>query len=246
MKMLTKKECMDALNKMINTSYSRWYRSHGKTAKPYFLDGFYKNPVYKGDYKALKVIDKLIKEHFELLKKIKTGELSDGYHTFNELYYHRAILFSVILSAYPGKGWKSKKHNDGTMFDGMFIVGIDTPIGQYSYHYDVNLWSLFKVKELECAPKWDRHKPSDIDRLLSLNYAQTIQPYKFEDLKELIGKPIFDYKYKEFYILAEVKEEELYKDEGLEKIMICSDKKGLMRVYFEEGRFFPLTKALEY
>ena len=72
------------------------------------------------------------------------------------------------------------------------------------------------------------------------------QPYKFEDLKELIGKPIFDYKYKEFYILAEVKEEELYKDEGLEKIMICSDKKGLMRVYFEEGRFFPVTKALEY
>lgn len=71
------------------------------------------------------------------------------------------------------------------------------------------------------------------------------QPYKFEELKELIGKPIFDYKYKEFYILAEVKEE-LYKDEGLEKFMICSDKKGLMRVFFEEGRFFPVTKALEY
>ena len=72
------------------------------------------------------------------------------------------------------------------------------------------------------------------------------QPYKFEDLKELIGKPIFDYKYKEFYILAEVKEEELYKDEGLEKFMICSDKKGLMRVFFEEGRFFPVTKAFGY
>lgn len=72
------------------------------------------------------------------------------------------------------------------------------------------------------------------------------QPYKFEDLKELIGKPIFDYKYKEFYILAEVKEEELYKDEGLEKFMVCSDKKGLMRVFFEEGRFFSVTKALEY
>lgn len=70
-----------------------------------------------------------------------------------------------------------------------------------------------------------------------------LQPYKFEDLKELIGKPIFDYKYKEFYILAEVKEEELYKDEGLEKFMICSDKKGLMRVFFEEGRFFPVTKV---
>lgn len=70
--------------------------------------------------------------------------------------------------------------------------------------------------------------------------------YEFEDLKGLIGKPIFDYKYKEFYILVEVKEEELYKDEGLEKIMICSDKKGLLRVFFEEGRFYPVTKALEY
>lgn len=79
-----------------------------------------------------------------------------------------------------------------------------------------------------------------------LDAIKNPQPYKFEDLKELIGKPIFDYKYKEFYILAEVKEEELYKDEGLEKFMICSDKKGLMRVFFEEGRFFPVTKALEY
>lgn len=79
-----------------------------------------------------------------------------------------------------------------------------------------------------------------------LDAIKNPQPYKFEDLKELIGKPIFDYKYKEFYILAEVKEEELYKDEGLEKFMICSDKKGLMRVFFEEGRFFPVTKAFGY
>ena len=79
-----------------------------------------------------------------------------------------------------------------------------------------------------------------------LDVIKNPHPYKFEDLKELIGKPIFDYKYKEFYILAEVKEEELYKDERLEKFMICSDKKGLLRVFFEEGRFFPVTKALEY
>ena len=82
--------------------------------------------------------------------------------------------------------------------------------------------------------------------VIELDAIKNLKPYKFEDLKELIGKPIFDYKYKEFYILSEVKEEELYKDEGLEKFMICSDKKGLMRVFFEEGRFFPVTKAMEY
>lgn len=70
------------------------------------------------------------------------------------------------------------------------------------------------------------------------------QPYKFEELKKLIGKPIFDDEYKEFYILVEVREEQLYKDEVLDKFMICSDKKGLVRVFFEKGRFFPVTKAM--
>jgi hypothetical protein len=69
------------------------------------------------------------------------------------------------------------------------------------------------------------------------------QPYKFEDLKEVVGKPIYDRKYKEFYILAEVKEEEVYKDEGIEKFMICSDKNGLIRVWYEENRFYPIHIA---
>lgn len=54
------------------------------------------------------------------------GEISDGYHTFNELYHHRAVLFSVICNANKEIAWKSKAHADGTMFDGMFIVGINT------------------------------------------------------------------------------------------------------------------------
>ena len=32
-----------------------------------------------------------------LQKEIDTGECSDGYHTFNELYYHRMCLFSIIV-----------------------------------------------------------------------------------------------------------------------------------------------------
>lgn len=97
------------------------------------------------------------------------GNTSDGYHTFNELYHHRAILFAVICNANKDKAWKSKKHSDGTMYDGMFIVGINTPHGEYTYHYDIEpYWKLFDVKTLEFAPEWDGHKPEDIDRLLSL------------------------------------------------------------------------------
>lgn len=96
-----------------------------------------------------------------------TGETSDGYHTFNELYHHRAVLFSVIVKAFPDRAWKSRKHHDGSMYDGMFIVGIETPDGQATYHYDIKpYWYMFECKELEYAPEWDGHTSAQaIDRI---------------------------------------------------------------------------------
>lgn len=96
------------------------------------------------------------------------GSTSDGYHTFDELYYHRMILFSVICNQNKEKAWKSRLHDDGTMFDDYFIVGITTEQGDYSYHYHKSEWDYFKVKELERAPVFDGHKPKDITRLLTL------------------------------------------------------------------------------
>lgn len=98
----------------------------------------------------------------------RAGQISDGYHTFDELYYHRMVLFSVICKTYQENAWKSWKHDDGTMFDDYFIVGITTPKGEYTYHYHKDHWNIFDVKELELAPKWDGHNPSDIIRLYSL------------------------------------------------------------------------------
>lgn len=100
--------------------------------------------------------------------KIDDWEMSDGSHTFKELYYHRMILFSIICNSYKDKAWKSKQHDDGSMFDGYFVVGVTTPKGNYTYHYEFYYWDMFDVKELEKAPKWDGHMPKDIDRLLSL------------------------------------------------------------------------------
>lgn len=98
------------------------------------------------------------------------GDLSDGYHTFNELYHHRAVLFSVICRLFPERAWKSKLHDTGDMFDGMFIVGIDTEHGQATYHYDIDpYWDMFDVTELEKAPTYDGHTPSDaINRIATL------------------------------------------------------------------------------
>lgn len=95
------------------------------------------------------------------------GNTSDGYHTFNELYHHRAVLFSVIVANFAARAWKSKLHADGTMYDGMFIVGIETPDGQATYHYDIDpYWNLFRCTELGCAPEWDGHTPNQaIERI---------------------------------------------------------------------------------
>lgn len=96
------------------------------------------------------------------------GLINDGSHSFNELYYHRMILFAVVCNKNKAKTWKSKKHADGSMYDNYFIVSIETPEGQYSYHYHIDNWNFFDVKELERAPEWDGHQPKDVKRLLSL------------------------------------------------------------------------------
>lgn len=106
-----------------------------------------------------------MKFEFEVENK---GQISDGSHTFNELYYHRMILFSVICNSYREQAWKSWKHEDGTMYEDYFIVGITTEVGDYSYHYHKDYWNEFLVKELKFAPPWDGHKPSDIKRLEKL------------------------------------------------------------------------------
>lgn len=99
------------------------------------------------------------------------GDTSDGYHTFNELYHHRAVLFSVIVRDHRELAWKARKHHDGTMYDGMFIVGIETPKGQATYHYDIDpYWKMFDCEEREFAPEWDGHTSDEaIARIAALN-----------------------------------------------------------------------------
>lgn len=96
-----------------------------------------------------------------------TGATSDGFHTFDELYHHRAVLFSFIVTCFPGASWKSRRHHDETMYDGMFIVGIETPYGQATYHYDLDpYWDMFRCEELDRAPEWDGHTPDQaIERI---------------------------------------------------------------------------------
>lgn len=102
------------------------------------------------------------------------GQTSDGYHTFDELYEHRRALTAVLAAAMATKGesWRSKAHHpdDGPIYSGYFIVGIELPTGTITYHYRLEYWDDFAlVPEHEYAPKWDGASPSDtVKRCLDL------------------------------------------------------------------------------
>lgn len=120
-------------------------------------------------------INKIIKE-----EKLDTNLISDGYHTFSELYEHRIALFIAFCNvidrvdyaecAIEGpEFWKSKKHYDGSSWDGWFIAGMNWKGTQISYHLPIQYWDKLEISELEKAPYWDGHTPADvIRRLLTL------------------------------------------------------------------------------
>ena len=101
-------------------------------------------------------------------------DVSDGFHTFRQLYYQRMMLFATIVKQNKGRAWKSLRHEDGELCfgGGWFIVGIDTPEGSYTYHYEDNYYGLFDCEELRCGKHWDGHTEKDVTRLLSLPSAQ--------------------------------------------------------------------------
>lgn len=102
-------------------------------------------------------------------------ELSDGFHTFKGLYEQRLVLFAALVKAYKDKAWKSYRHEDGEWCfgGGWFVVGIDTPEGTYTYHYENKYWKMFDCVDLPRAPHWDGHTEADAEtRLMSLEPEQ--------------------------------------------------------------------------
>lgn len=94
-----------------------------------------------------------------------TENTSDGYHTFKELYDHRIMLFIALMALNSKLAWWSRKHDDGSIYDGWIIAGIELPTGAITYHlndsYARLLDSLHIVEKVK-APKWDGHTPQDV------------------------------------------------------------------------------------
>lgn len=99
-------------------------------------------------------------------------KMSDGYHTFADLYEQRLILSAALAKNNP-HAWKSKRHEDGSVpfGGGWFIMGFDTDEGCYTYHYELKDWDLFQCEELDKGKPWDGHTSKDVRRLLSIPAA---------------------------------------------------------------------------
>lgn len=102
------------------------------------------------------------------------GNVSDGYHTFNELYKYRMLYNAAFFNELAKKGdikiCKSHKHYDGEecFGGGWFIVMAELPTGQISNHYENQYWELFNIPELDTAWEWDKHTPNEAaDRIES-------------------------------------------------------------------------------
>lgn len=102
---------------------------------------------------------------------VDTNCISDGYHTFGELYDHRITLFIALCrtAREGGQVWRSELHSDGSKFDGWFVLGIGRENGhQITYHLPMSKWSECDFAEtLERAPEWDGHTSADVLRRLN-------------------------------------------------------------------------------
>jgi hypothetical protein len=89
---------------------------------------------------------------------------SDGYHTFDELYEHRAELYIALCRRLGQSVWCSRLHHDGTSFGSWFIMGIERQLGaQITYHLPAHKWAQTEFAEtLERAPEWDGPTPADV------------------------------------------------------------------------------------
>ena len=96
-------------------------------------------------------------EEVNALEYSMRSKIDDGYHSFNELYAHRHLLFLNFAKSPTVKGWCSKLHADGTSYVGYFVAGIDLPAGTITYHLPNEFWEIATsiLVELDNAPEFD-------------------------------------------------------------------------------------------
>ena len=155
-------------------------------------DGFYTTLEIRSYFLTEDMIEGLVEE----AKPKDMGEVSDGYHTFNELYEYRMLYNAALFNEFAKQGLydvhKSRKHSDGEYPFGdsnWFIVMAELPTGQISNHYEMKDWNKFKIPEKPLANKWDEHSPRDVaDRLTSFTTPKKEYPKTYDYFVSLVKR----------------------------------------------------------
>lgn len=130
----------------------------------------YKGGVINMQEKILKLIEELMRLGEEAYNEFDIGEISDGYHTFNELYEYRKLYNALIFNEWSKQNLydvhKSRLHHNGDKpfnSDEWFIVLANLPTGQISNHYHIDDWNIFKIKKEDKALfPYDNHTSEDV------------------------------------------------------------------------------------
>jgi len=108
---------------------------------------------------------------FRVSKGFPVEEISDGYHTFEELYDFRLVYNALLFNEWAKSGkynvHKSIRHSDGKPCFGdkfnWFIVVANLPEGQISNHYPVSYWNWFEIPDFPKAKfEYDFHTSRDV------------------------------------------------------------------------------------
>lgn len=86
---------------------------------------------------------------------VNVEEVSDGYHTFAELYETRHTLWIVTAKMLKMLGGHVYKYRH---YEGWFVLGVDLN-GQMSFHLPESLWDLcdFADDDERTRPVFDGH-----------------------------------------------------------------------------------------
>ncbi len=100
---------------------------------------------------------------------LNTNDISDTYHTFGELYDHRYELYLALCRSTRYQVYKTKKNFEKEEWEGWFILCIDSPDGQISYHLPNKYWDDIACDEVEYNCKYDDHNSEQVlERLKQL------------------------------------------------------------------------------
>lgn len=122
-----------------------------------FGSGWQRSQLQRMDYYMAMEMGKMVVQPDVIKLDALMGiDTSDGFYSFRDLYTEREMLFFSLCKHHADIAWKSRWLADGTMPCGMFIVGLNTPVGIAAQYYPVDpFWNMIKIKEVEYAPQLD-------------------------------------------------------------------------------------------